>query len=311
MCCTEPLENHIDGKKIRIMIGKIVDAMCNCYQDLSANVLGKSSTINERRFQEFASRLRDFLRAKHCFTEWITLQLLNLSHGQGGKKHMDVSNDPREGHNQTMCFCLHFTDNVGDLWSLKIITGFRKKIGDWLSLPFALLVPLKSALLLHITEITKGYQDILLRQYNGKYAPLALPTWKDQSCMWLDDNMPYDCKIMKVGFHVEVLKMKTSATLSFWLSPALTGAYHLSRFTCIRGMVQLAVMAACQNSFEIYYVVTQEMSKEMSVKPIDDKYPLLAYYCDTCARMFDQDDGGGEAFVGGGKSCVSPCLDIF
>jgi hypothetical protein len=292
------------------MIGKIVDAMCNCYEDISKNALGRSSTMSRRRFEEFASKLRRFLRAKHCVTEWITLQLLNLSHGQGGELHMDVSNDPREGYNHTMCFCLHFTDNLGDLWSLKIITGYRKKIGDWMSLPYGKLIPLKLALLLHSTEIDDGYKDILLREYKGQYIPSVLPSWKDQKFMWLDDDMPYDIKVLKVGVNVFVFKMKTSPTLSYWLSPALTGAHRLSPYTCFRGMIQLAVVAACQNSFENYYVVTQEMLKlsmSLQLGPVQHKYPLITY-CETCALLFNHHGGktdevdSGLDFVGGNYS---------
>jgi hypothetical protein len=134
MCGTHAFPDNDEGEAIRLMIGKIIDAMCNCTKNLSQDVGRPSVMMSARRFDEFSSELRKFLFAKHCVTEWVTLQLLNLSHDQGGEPHKDVLNDPREGYNVTMCFCLHFTDGVGDLWSLKIITGYRKKVGDWLSL---------------------------------------------------------------------------------------------------------------------------------------------------------------------------------
>jgi hypothetical protein len=197
-----------------------------------------------------------------------------------------------------MCFGVHFIDGVGDLWSLKIITGYRKKVGDHLSVAWGeFLLPLKSALVLHTTEINNGYKDILLTQYNGRNVLTSMiPTWRDPSLMWLDDYMPYDVKLLQGGVPVEVFNMKTSPTLSFWLSPALTGAYLLSRFTSLRGMLQLAVPAACQNSFEHYYVVTQEMLKKILLPAaglcprIEDKHPFLTY-CDTCARLFPPPTG--------------------
>jgi hypothetical protein len=202
-----------------------------------------------------------------------------------------------------MCFGIHFIDGVGDLWSLKIITGYRRKIGDYMSVPSAKLLRLKSALVLHMKEINKGYSDIVLRQYTGRYNTFMPPTWQKPSLMWLDDHMPYDVKVLKGGVKkIFVFKMKTSPSLSYWLSPALTGAYLLSRFTSLRGMVQLAVLAACQNSFDHYYVVTKEMSEDISrgLHPRDDTYPLLTY-CATCARLFDMADSGLE-LVGGDYS---------
>jgi hypothetical protein len=81
--------------------------------------------------------------------------------------------------------------------------------------------------------------------------------------------------------------MITGTTLSYWLSPALTGAYRLAPYTSVRGMVQLAAMAVWQKSFEHYYLVTEHMLKNESLRlyQIEDKYPLLTY-CDTCAHMF-------------------------
>jgi hypothetical protein len=308
LCKTKALENYENGDNLRLILGRIVDAMCRCSNDLSVEKVGRPCPSNKKRCTEFALKLRDFLGARDSCVEWITLQLLNLSHGQGGLEHTDVSNDTREGYNRTMCFGIHFIDGVGDLWSLKIVTGYRKKIGDYLSVPSAQLIRLKSALVLHMKEIDKGYSDIVIKQYNGRYVCFMPPTWQDPSLMWLDDHMPYDLKVLKHGVKVFVFKMKTSPSLSYWLSPALTGAYGLSRFTSLRGMVQLAVLAACQNSFEHYFVVTKEMLEEISrgLCPGEIAYPLLTY-CDTCARLFDVQQSGemagsGLEFVGGDYS---------
>ena len=100
---------------------------------LSVNEVHRPTRLNEQRFQQFAQKLREFLFAKVCYTEWVTLQLLNLSHLQGGNRHLDKLNDPRESYNRSIVFCFHFVDSLGDLWSLKVITCFRKRIGDYMT----------------------------------------------------------------------------------------------------------------------------------------------------------------------------------
>jgi hypothetical protein len=84
LCLTGPLEGYEKGDQLRLMLGRIVDAMCSCSNDLSGKeFVDRPCPINNKKYRrcaEFASRLRDFLYAKVSCVEWITLQLLNLSH---------------------------------------------------------------------------------------------------------------------------------------------------------------------------------------------------------------------------------------
>jgi hypothetical protein len=298
LCGHDCFDNDKNGETIKGLLGRIVDGICNCSHYLSETVMGRSSSVmNQRRFTDFALPLRNLLYANDSDVEWITLQLLNLSHYQGGVGHKDVSNDPREGYNRTMCLCLHFTDGVGDLWSLKVITAFRKRVGDYFEGKMGKLIPLKRSVVLHTTRIDAGYNDIL-RLYMGDYIPPCIPSWKKPELMWLDDDMPYEVKFLKGGREIESFSMIAGTTLSNWLSPALTGAYLLAPFTSVRGMVQLAVIAACQNSFEHYYIVTQHMlgssierKKNQLLAAMTDKYPMLRY-CDTCTRLFSNQQTG-------------------
>jgi hypothetical protein len=106
LCNINPLKRHKNGVTIRQILGRILDGMCTCtHHDLLRRPdvnIDRSFVMNQKRFEKFAKPLRDFLYAKESVTEWVTLQLLNLSHNQGGVRHMDVSNDPREGYNHTM-----------------------------------------------------------------------------------------------------------------------------------------------------------------------------------------------------------------
>lgn len=311
LCKTEPFDvDKRKGETVLAILGRIVDAMCDCTHHLCDKHFGRSYTINRRRFMEFASKLRDLMYGKKADVEWITLQLLNLSHFQGGNLHLDVLNDPREGYNRTMCFCLHFIDGVGDLWSLKVITGYRKTIGDWMGGAFGKVMQLKSSIILHTIRINDGYKDILGR-YGGGYIPSKPPSWEDTSSFWLDDYMPYEVRYFSLSsdgtdrIELQYFRMVTGTTLSYWLSPALTGAYLLAPYVpTVRGMVQLAVMAVCQESFEHYYLVTREMVKNMQKMHQFDKYPMLTYI-DMCERMFITGRRGvssGTEFIGVGSA---------
>jgi hypothetical protein len=151
---------------------------------------------------------------------------------------------------------------------------------------------LKEALVSHTTLIDAGFTDVVIGRYKGTYIPESdmLPSWKEPRLFWLDNNMPYEKRVLRDGVSIESFSMVTGTTLSYWLSPALTGAYRLSQYTTVRGMIQLAVMAVWQKSFEHYYLVTEKMIRKHSAGlapggAILDKYPLLTY-CDTLPRLF-------------------------
>jgi hypothetical protein len=141
--------------------------------------------------------------------------------------------------------------------------------------PYSKLLKLKTLLILHTTLINAAYEEIL-GQYKGSYIPPKPPSWVDPSLFWLDDYMPYEVKTLKgcTKKKLESFQMITGTTLSNWLSPALTGAYLLAPSSSVRAMVQLAAMAVRQNSFEHYYLVTQEMLKIQSLRLcfLEDKY---------------------------------------
>jgi hypothetical protein len=95
---------------------------------MTAEAQGRVAVLNYRQYSEFALGLQKYLFCKESTNEWVTIQLLNIFHHQAGVEHKDRFSDGRKGFNRTMCKSFHLVDGVGNLWSLKVLTGYRKRM---------------------------------------------------------------------------------------------------------------------------------------------------------------------------------------
>jgi hypothetical protein len=306
LCGTGIFDKCDNGILIRAMLGRILDSMAKAVKRI-LEAQGRLGVHNLRRYTEFAEHLKKLLFATSTTNEWVSLQLLNLSHHQGGVRHKDKYSDGRQGYDHTSCKCIHFIDALENLWSLKIIAGFRKRIGDYMSGSLSKIMSLKSRIQSHIYQIDSKY-TALMGLYLGAHIPAVSPSWKDTSHFWLDDGMPFEKYDLGHGITQEYFLIVTGSQRSFWLSACLSGIYKLSPYLTERGMVQLAVMAAWQNSFHYYHEVCERLfvglEEENSTFAVNRDYPIFSYH-DVCIRLFGRKKGGTE-IIGGPHPRYSP-----
>ena len=121
-----------DGSLVRAILGRLVDGVCRAGKQMCRE-MKKPHCLNERRYMEFALPLQEFIFDESSYVESITLQLLNLTAGDHGEEHIDVLNDHRASYDCTMVKVMNFVNANEHLYSLKIICGFRKRLGDFYS----------------------------------------------------------------------------------------------------------------------------------------------------------------------------------
>jgi hypothetical protein len=299
LCGTDVLSSHPRGPKIRLMLGRILDRMCRAAKRITEEQ-GRISSLNHKRYQQFAEHLQSFLFATELTNEWVTIQLLNISHSQSGVRHQDKYSDGREGYNRTICKCFFLIDSAGDLWCFKILAGYRKRVGDYMTGPYSRLLSLTSRLRMFTTCINSKYET-LIGLYRGAHHPTKMPTWDDTTHFWLDDYMPFTRQSVGGGLFQDYFLMITGSTRSYWASAACSPMQSLSCRLTVRGMAQLAMMASWQNSFHYFYIVMERMGQLDLSK---EDYPIFTYH-DICLELFGEKDGGSE-IIGGPNPRYSP-----
>jgi hypothetical protein len=193
LCGTSVFDFLPDGVIVRAIIGRILDGLCHAAKRMT-EAQGRVAVLNYRRYLEFALELQKYLFCKESTNEWVTIQLLNISHHQAGVEHKDCFSDGREGFNRTMCKSFHLVDGVGYLWSLKVLAGYSKRIADYISGSFSQILKIKSRLEMFVDSIDSKY-------------------------------MPFVKHDLSAGLSQEYFLL---STISYWLSAALTEIHRLS-----------------------------------------------------------------------------------
>lgn len=265
---------HEDGELVRAVIGMYVDGICRAIKRMCRD-MGMPHCLNHKRFLEYGDKMRAFLFAKESFVESITLQLLDITAGETGVEHEDISNDPRASYDVT-CAHVMMLECAGRLMSLKILCSFRKKIGDFYSAPMSKINRLLVNGRTMLAEVNNSYSR-LISHHKGSYRPTQIPTWDNVEPLFLDEGSPFIKKTLAgTNIEQEVLVTLTGVNRGLWMASALSSIYELAENYSERGMVQMLMIMSWQNSFTRFWEVCRRMPKTRSKYPIYD-YQRIAY----------------------------------
>ena len=246
-----------DGPMVCVILGRLVDGVCRAGK-LMCRDMKKPHSLNFKRYSEYALHLQEFLHGQLLYVESITLQLLNLSMGDHGEEHVDVCNDHRSSYDCTMVKVMNFVDSNSHLYSLKIVCGFRKRLGDFYSVQMSkintLLVNARKAL----AEVNASYSR-LVSHHRGTHFPDILPTWSNIDSLHFDDMSPWESRHITPEINQECLQILTGASRGLWLLAALTSIFELAPQVGESGVIHLLLIMSWQNSFQHFWEVCKVM----------------------------------------------------
>jgi hypothetical protein len=302
LCIPEHFETDADGLLLRAIFGRIYDRMGQCAKRILEQQ-GRHVAPNFRRFDEFAKHLQEYLFAEYMKNEHCTSQLSNLSDGIGGVKHQDTLNDGRAGYSEVMCLGVTVKDNIGDLWNLKHLGTWRKRIGDYMCGSMTNLLLLVSRLR-HFQHSINAKYAALMGQYKGAYTPPKIPTCANHlDTFHLDDYMPFEQHVLSPSKLISqsYMVMPTSPFRATWLAGACSPVHELSPVLNKRGMVQMGALCSFQNNFHYFYIITRRMKRRAS---LDTTYPFLEFYDEAC--FLHGTNPKGTEYCGGPHPRFSP-----
>ena len=284
-----------DGPLVRAVLGRLVDGVCRAAK-LMCREMRMPHSLNAKRYDEYALKLQEFLFAKVSFVESITLQLLNLTLGDRGEEHVDIMNDHRASYNCTIAKVMNFVDSNLHLYSLKIVCGFRKRLGDFYSVQMSKIDHLLVNARTMLSEVDASYSRLVSR-HHGSHHPDLMPTWSNIDHLHVDDDSPWVSRRVTETICQEGLVVLTGIARGIWLSAALSSIRRLSPVLSESGMIQLLMVMSWQNSFQHYW----EVCKRMNLKEGEGRveYPIYEYYRVAHQEFYRPGKEKGQEMFGG------------
>ena len=238
--------------------------------------MNKPHSLNERRYKEYALQLQEFIFAQCSYVESITLQLLNLTAGDHGEEHVDVLNDHRASYDCTMVKVMNFVTSNNHLYSLKIICGFRKRLGDFYSVQMSKIERLLVSARTMLAEVDASYAR-LVSHHHGSHLPDLIPTWSNADQLFLDEYCPWINRRVTLDIEQESIQILTGISRGTWLSAALTSIVRLAPSLKEFGVLQLLLVMSWQNSFQHFWEICKRMDLSQT-KGDGWEYPIFEYY---------------------------------
>ena len=293
-----------DGRVVRYMIGRLVDGICNAGKQMCME-MGKPHSLNPKRYNEYARELQGFLFAKCSFVESITLQLLDLTEGHSGKEHVDVMNDHRASYDCTMVKVLNFVDSDCHLYSLKIICGYRKRLGDYYSVQMSKIEKILAHARTQLAEVDALYCR-LVSNHEGSHHPEVMPTWSNIDPLYIDDHSPWRQILIGETITQEYLPVLTGISRGLWLSAGLSAILELSDKLDESGVIQLLLIMSWQNSFHHFWEVCKRMIMGGGENGEVKKSSFYEYARVARELFYKQGKDKGQEMIGGENPRYGP-----
>ena len=196
-------------------------------------------------------------------------------------------------------------DGIGHLWSLKLVFAFKKRLGDYLSIPFSKVEKLLVNIRTLLASVNLSYER-LASFYAGSYQTDELPTWSNPRALFLDDKCRWSKELLQTNEGVieqEYIQVLTGPRRGLWMSSGLSPIHAMSAQLGEDGVYQMLICLAWQNTFTHFYHVCLEMDlTALSPGPIYEYYRVAH-------RLFyvEGREKGQEMYVGIDPrfSCVS------
>jgi hypothetical protein len=285
-----------NGTLVRAILGRLVDSTCRAGK-MMCREMRKPHSLNPKRYKEYALMLQEFMYGEFSFVESITLQLLNLSLGDHGEEHVDVLNDHRSSYDCTITKVMNFVDGNRHLYSLKIVCGFRKRLGDFYSVQMSRIETILVNARTMLSEIDASYAR-LVSSHDGAYHPDSMPTWANIDYLHFDDNSPWERRRVTQTVSQDSLVIVTGVSRGLWLSPALSSIHTLSPKLDQVGLMQLLLVMSWQNSFQHFWEIAQRMEVDGD-NIMERKYPIYEYYRVAHQLFYRQGKEKGQEMFGG------------
>ena len=201
----------------------------------------KPHSLNAKRYNEYALHLQEFIFGEISFVESITLQLLNLTMGDHGEEHVDVLNDHRASYDCTMVKVMNFVDANSHLYSLKIVCGFCKRLGDFYSVQMSKIETLLVNARTMLAEVDASYAR-LVSHHRGYHHPESMPRWSDIRHLHIDDGSPWIDRRVTQSISQESIIVLTGVSRGMWLSAGLSAIYSVAPLLDESGVLQLLLV---------------------------------------------------------------------
>ena len=269
-------------------IGKVGEGCCRA-SDSICQQLGLPYHRNEKRYTTYADQLRDKLFAKFFYFEHVTIQLLNLTRLQKGKRHKDRLNDSRSSYNRVVVWvstdnsCLlqtckqyitlthdlsFFTqvsiwiDEHGEIWALKVIFTFRKCIGDYFTTKYSNVDKVLANVNAFKESVNLSYASLYDSYRGGCFPDAEPPTFDNPERLCIDSNCPWTTKVIPTNLgpiNQRYFQLLTGPCRGYWLSLGLTSIHCMMDRLSMDGCIELLICLAWQNSLEHFHIICSKM----------------------------------------------------
>ncbi len=272
---------------------------------------------DSRRYQKFAVRVRELLRAKRMRNEWCSIQIKCINRGDVTDEHLDINNCSWTGYDVTQTLCFIYKDEIGLLWSIKFIANSRKQAGNATIPDFNVI---RSALERQLNAINNDYFWLFANNVKGEYNDddKVNVSAKDFRNFYLHDGMPWTTENIasatKKGDRVDCIHMRCLQTVSaiqrdLFLSGEICGIYDVRRCNpniLLSNLLELGIVACYQNSPKrFYYLCHDTQNRKPAYRPDTEKQVTNAFeYYHQAMEKFG-------SFVGGSDNrCSSTGIDF-
>ena len=203
----------------------------------------------------------------------MTLQVKCLSRGERTAAHTDDLNCRWQGYRKTSAACWTIVDAMRDVWSFKVVTNSRTRLGcsfDKHMQMDGILNRIKRLMDL----LTHAY-EILAVQYRGRGKPYPKLTAKTFQGLVLDEDCPWE----EVEIHdgIKMWRMKFPAVFVrdiFLSAPSTIMFRHHRGCRDHKKTLRLAVFAGYQSGFhKMFYLGHKYMDELVAAED-----PALVYY---------------------------------
>jgi len=223
----------------------------------------------------------------------VTIQLKNITKGEGTATHQDKNNCKWAGYTKTSTACFTFQDAYGNIWSLKFVCNSRANAGKFFDVILE-LKPMMTRIKRQMEMVDHTYMDLacIQRDQGGHQYPDGL-TAKTFPNLVLDESIPWETVDIGCGIMMHQYKLPALFVHDLHLSSAASVVHSFAKSSNdLCKTIELSIAAGYVPGFHRFHYVGTEHSDEL----ISSWHPFLEY-CRLANGLFG-DVPLGDTHVG-------------
>jgi len=189
-------------------------------------------------------------------------------------------------------------DQIGNLWSLKVVYTFKACIGNFYSANYSLLNQVINNVKTYMKWVDADYAEYVCQQ-KTVWPDMLLPTCQNPERLYFDQGSPWESKILKTNegdIEFDYITLLTGIQRNVWLSLGLSAIHRLRPNLRFEGTVEMLMCLMWQNSFEKFYHICKRMNVDIAD---DSKHPIYEFQAVSRKLFYIKDKEHSQHMFGG------------